>query len=123
MTFYSTGTPPTSSRSNQAVRWRAALAGSLLVAGSVTAVGVASEGAAAASVRPAGLPSTLTWGLNSTPRTLFGPSDYSAEGELVMTLIQGQMLTYGPQEQLEPAIMSSWKTVSPLEYQYTVRRA
>jgi peptide/nickel transport system substrate-binding protein len=31
------------------------------------------------------------------------------------------MLTYGPQEQLEPAILSSWKTVSPLEYQYTVR--
>ena len=38
-----------------------------------------------------------------------------------MTLIQGQMLVYGPQEQLEPGILSSWKTVSPLEYQYTVR--
>ena len=38
-----------------------------------------------------------------------------------MTLIQGQMLTYGPQEQLEPAILSSWKSVSPLEFQYTVR--
>ncbi len=125
MRSHSTGTPPTSSRSKPPVRWRAALAGSLLVAGSVTAVGtvvgIAGTAAAGASVRPAGLPSTLTWGLNSTPRTLFGPSDYSAEGELVMTLIQGQMLTYGPQEQLEPAILSSWKTVSPLEYQYTVR--
>jgi peptide/nickel transport system substrate-binding protein len=72
-------------------------------------------------MRPAGLPSTLTWGLNSTPRTLFGPTDYASEADLVMTLIQGQMLIYNAQEQLEPAILSSWKTVSPLEYQYTVR--
>ena len=121
MRSHRTGSPVTMPPSQPLSRWRAALAGSLLVAGTVTAVGVATTTAATASMRPDGLPSTLTWGLNSTPRTLFGPSDYSAEGELVMTLIQGQMLTYGPQEQLEPAILSSWKTVSPLEFQYTVR--
>ncbi len=109
------------SRARPLARWRAACAASLLSLASVAAVGWGGQAGAAASVRPAGLPSTLTWGLNSTPRTLFGPSDYASEGELVMTLIQGQMLTYGAQEQLEPAILSSWKTVSPLEYQYTVR--
>ena len=59
--------------------------------------------------------------ISSGPRTLFGPTDYDYFEDFIMTLIQGQMLVYGPQEQLEPGIISSWKTVSPLQYQYTVR--
>jgi len=92
----------------------------LLGLGTLVAVPGAMAGAGTKSQK-ASLPSTLVWGLTTTPRTLFGPTDYAYFASFVMTLIQGQMLVYGPQEQLEPAILSSWKTVNPLEYQYTVR--
>jgi peptide/nickel transport system substrate-binding protein len=92
----------------------------LLGLGTLIAVPGATAGAGTRTQR-AGLPSTLVWGLTTTPRTLFGPTDYAYFASFVMTLIQGQMLVYGPQEQLEPSILSSWKTVNPLEYQYTVR--
>src|SRR5215467_13986732 len=51
---------------------------------------------------------TLTWGVQALPRTLFVPTDYSTLASWVMVLIQGQMLTFGPQQELEPAILSSW---------------
>ncbi len=89
--------------------------------GTLVAVPGARASAVPANPQPRALPSTLVWGLTTTPRTLFGPSDYAWYASTVMTLIQGQMLVYGPGEQLEPGILSSWKTVSPLEYQYTVR--
>ncbi|MCU1493828.1 MAG: transporter substrate-binding protein [Acidimicrobiaceae bacterium] len=95
------------------------LGGAILLAG-MSAFGTAGASTARSRVAHAGS-STLVWGLNATPRTLFGPTDYSSDAQLVMTLIQGQMLTYGPKEQLQPAILSSSTTVSPLEYQYTVR--
>ena len=64
---------------------------------------------------------TLTIGMQQLPRTLFVPTDYSTEASWVMVLIQGQMLTYGPKQQLQPAILSSWKQSGPLTYVYTVR--
>jgi peptide/nickel transport system substrate-binding protein len=94
--------------------------GGLLLAATATSAAATSAGAGAAT-RHTSLPSTLNWGISATPRTLFGPSDYSSEGELLMTLIQGQMNTYGPQEQLEPGILSVGNEVSPLEYTYTLR--
>jgi peptide/nickel transport system substrate-binding protein len=92
----------------------AALGGLLLSAATLFAVATPSDASAS-------LPTTLVWGLSSAPRTLFGPTDYDYYEDFIMTLIQGQMLVYGPHEQLEPAIISSWEKVSPLEYQYTVR--
>ena len=96
---------------------------SLTLVGLGTLVAIPGAGASSgnASLRPRALPSTLVWGLTTTPRTLFGPTDYAYFASFVMTLIQGQMLVYGPQEQLQPGILSSWKTVNKLEYQYTVR--
>ena len=64
---------------------------------------------------------TLTWGVQALPRTLFVPTDYSTLASWVMVLIQGQMLTYGPNQEIAPAILSSWTEVSPTEYVYTVR--
>ncbi len=64
---------------------------------------------------------TLTIGMQQLPRTLFTPTDYSTEASWVMVLIQGQMLTYGSRQQLQPAILSSWKQAGPLKYVYTVR--
>jgi peptide/nickel transport system substrate-binding protein len=97
--------------------WRLVLGSAFLSFG--TLIGVAGPVAHASAA--SALPSTLVWGISSGPRTLFGPTDYDYYEDFIMTLIQGQMLIYGPQEQLEPGIMTSWKTVSPLEYQYTVR--
>ncbi|MGO9659068.1 MAG: ABC transporter substrate-binding protein [Acidimicrobiales bacterium] len=97
--------------------WRLILGSVFLSFGTIVAVAGPSANASAASA----LPSTLVWGISSGPRTLFGPTDYDYFEDFIMTLIQGQMLVYGPQEQLEPGIISSWKTVSPLQYQYTVR--
>lgn len=62
----------------------------------------------------------LVWGLASTPRTLFAPTNYSTDGTLLMSLIQGQVLTFGQRGQLQPAIASSWKAVSPTQYEYTI---
>lgn len=86
-------------------------------------LGLAASGAASASkaVSASGSGETLTLGLQQLPRTLFVPTDYSTEASWVMVLIQGQMLTYGSHAQLEPAILSSWKAVSPTKYVYTVR--
>jgi peptide/nickel transport system substrate-binding protein len=88
------------------------------------AAGVAVFGTAGASASSsrASSDSTLTWGMTTAPATLFTPTDYSTEASWVMVLIQGQMLTYGPQDQLEPAILSSWKEASPTKYIYTVRK-
>lgn len=88
--------------------------GPLLAIALAVVIGVA--GAASASAQ------TLTWGLPNLPRTLFVPTAYSTTASWVMVLIQGQMLTYGPNQELEPAIFSSWKQVSPTEYEYTVRQ-
>jgi peptide/nickel transport system substrate-binding protein len=63
---------------------------------------------------------TLTIGMSDLPRTLFVPTDYSTEASWIMVLIQGQMLTYGPKAQLQPAILQSWKQQG-LTYTYQVR--
>lgn len=83
-------------------------------------VGLALSGAGGASAASSG--STLTWGVQTLPRTLFVPTDYSTEAAWEMVLIQGQMMTYGSNDQLEPAILSAWKEASPTKYVYTVRK-
>jgi peptide/nickel transport system substrate-binding protein len=113
---------PNSTFRGQRIRaWRLVLGSAFLSFGTLVTVGGPAGNAVASASTTSGLPSTLVWGISSAPRTLFGPTDYDYYEDFIMTLIQGQMLVYGPQEQLEPAIISSWKTVSPLEYQYTVR--
>lgn len=96
----------------------------LLVATLVAGTAVAGAGRVTANAARPTMPqagTTLTWGVQALPRTLFVPTDYSTLASWVMVLIQGQMLTYGPQQQLQPAIFSSWKQVSPTTYVYTVR--
>ena len=73
--------------------------------------GRVAAGSARSAARDSG--TTLTWGVQALPRTLFVPTDYSTLASWVMVLIQGQMLTFGPHQELEPAILSSWKQVSP----------
>jgi len=96
----------------------------LLVATLVAGAAVAGAGRVTANAARPTMPqagTTLTWGVQALPRTLFVPTDFSTLASWVMVLIQGQMLTYGPQQQLQPAILSSWKRVSPTKYVYTVR--
>ena len=63
----------------------------------------------------------LVWGLASTPRTLFAPTDYSTNGNLVMSLIQGQLLTFSTKGELKPSVASSWKAVSATRFEYTIQ--
>ncbi len=91
----------------------------LIAGATVAGAGSVPASQARATAQAAG--TTLTWGVQALPRTLFVPTDYSTLGSWVMVLIQGQMLTYGPQQQLQPAIFSAWKQVSPTKYVYTVR--
>jgi peptide/nickel transport system substrate-binding protein len=81
-----------------------------------TQVALASPSAA----RGAKAGTTLTIGMSDLPRTLFVPTDYSTEASWIMVLIQGQMLTYGPKAELQPAILQSWKQ-SGLTYTYQLR--
>jgi peptide/nickel transport system substrate-binding protein len=92
----------------------------MLVAGTAGA-GSGRVTASSARLKTQAASTTLTWGVSYLPRTLFVPTDYSTLGSWVMVLIQGQMLTYGPQQQLQPAILSSWKQESPTKFVYTVR--
>lgn len=93
----------------------------VMVAANISAAGAGkvSTRSARSVTRDSG--TTLTWGVQALPRTLFVPTDYSTLASWVMVLIQGQMLTFGPQQELEPAILSSWKQVSPTQFVYTVR--
>lgn len=98
----------------------------LLLLLAMLVAGAAVPGAGGVAARSARLTTqdagtTLTWGVQALPRTLFVPTDYSTLASWVMVLIQGQMLTFGPQQQLQPAILSSWKQESPTKYVYTVR--
>ncbi len=86
---------------------------------SVVGAGRVSARSARSATRDSG--TTLTWGVQALPRTLFVPTDYSTLASWVMVLIQGQMLTFGPRQELEPAILSSWKQVSPTQIVYTLR--
>ena len=97
----------------------------LLLLPAMLVAGAAVPGAGGVAASPARLTShagtTLTWGVQALPRTLFVPTDYSSLASWVMVLIQGQMLAFGPQQQLQPAILSSWKQVSPTKFVYTLR--
>jgi peptide/nickel transport system substrate-binding protein len=96
------------------------LLSAMLVAGAaLPGAGRVAANSARLTTRDAG--TTLTWGVQALPRTLFVPTDYSLLASWVMVLIQGQMLSFGPQQQLEPAILSSWKQVSPTKFVYTLR--
>lgn len=88
----------------------------LLVAGGGLIAGVPAASSAAASSGP-----TLTWGINASPRSLFGPTDFDSTMMDIMTLVQGTELTYSPTGKLEPELFSSWKAVNPTTYVYHVR--
>lgn len=64
----------------------------------------------------------LVWGLSDTPRTLFAPTNYSTDGNLLMSLIQGQLLTFGTKGDLQPSIAESWKAVSATTFTYNIRK-
>lgn len=68
----------------------------------------------------AGTVKNLVWGLSDTPRTLFAPTNYSTDGNLIMSLVQGQLLTFGPKGDLRPAVATSWKAVDPTHFEYTI---
>jgi peptide/nickel transport system substrate-binding protein len=61
----------------------------------------------------------LNWGMRDTPRALFAPYNYSGD-TMIMSLIQGQLLTYGEDGSLQPAIATSWEATDPLTYVYTI---
>lgn len=98
----------------------------LLLIVAMLVAGTAMAGAGRVTARSARITAqqagpTLTWGVQALPRTLFVPTDYSGLASWVMVLIQGEMLTFGPQQQLQSAIISSWKQVSPTKIVYTLR--
>ena len=64
---------------------------------------------------------TFTWAFNSSPRSLFGPTDYDSTMMNIMTLIYGTELVYSNSGKLEPEIVTSWKAVNPTTYVYHVR--
>ena len=59
--------------------------------------------------------------MSSSPRTLFAPTNFSTDGNALMSLVQGQLLTFDSKGQLQPDVAESWKQVSPTEYQYQIR--
>jgi peptide/nickel transport system substrate-binding protein len=62
----------------------------------------------------------LTWGLRDTPKTLFAPTNYSDDIQ-IMSLIQDQILTFGDDGSLQPDVATSWEAPDPLTYVYTIR--
>lgn len=64
----------------------------------------------------------LVWGIADSPRSLFAPTNFSTSGTTIMSLIQGQLLTFGPKGELEPGVAESWKAVSPTVYEYTIAK-
>jgi peptide/nickel transport system substrate-binding protein len=52
---------------------------------------------------------------------LFAPTNYSSADSAVMSLIQDQLLTYGPDGSLQPAIATSWDAPDATTYEYTIR--
>ncbi|QNK81563.1 ABC transporter substrate-binding protein [Nakamurella sp. PAMC28650] len=77
-------------------------------------------GATGSATAPTDTGKDLIWALSNTPRTLFAPTNYSTDSNLVMSLVQGQLLTFGTKGQLLPAVASSFKSVSATEFQYTI---
>ena len=63
----------------------------------------------------------LVWGVADSPRSLFAPTNFSTSGTTIMSLIQGQLLTFGPNGELQPGVAESWKATSPTVYEYTIR--
>lgn len=86
--------------------------------GSATLSGPASTGASATG--PVTTGKDLVWALGDSPRTLFAPTNYSTDSNLIMSLVQGQLLTFGTKGELLPAVASSFKAVSATQFEYTV---
>lgn len=66
---------------------------------------------------------SLTWGMSISPRSLFAPSNYSTDGQSIMSLVQGQLLNISPEGKLEPGVASKWKAVDNRTYEYTIDNA
>ena len=90
-------------------------------AGTSEAGPVGSSGSAASGAPvPVSTGKNLVWALGDSPRTLFAPTNYSTDGNLVMSLVQGQLMTFGTKGELLPGVASSFKTVSPTKFEYTI---
>jgi peptide/nickel transport system substrate-binding protein len=67
---------------------------------------------------------SLTWGMATSPRSLFAPTNYSlGSGSVVMSLIQSQLLNISPEGKLEPGVASKWEAVNSTTYTYTIGNA
>jgi peptide/nickel transport system substrate-binding protein len=61
--------------------------------------------------------------MSISPRSLFAPTNYSTDGQSIMSLVQGQLLTISPAGKLEPGVASAWKAVDNKTYEYTIGNA
>jgi peptide/nickel transport system substrate-binding protein len=63
----------------------------------------------------------LTWGLSSTPATLFAPTNFSAPDSAIMGLIQDNLLVYTGDGKLVTSLAQSWNAPDDTTYVYTLR--
>lgn len=94
--------------------WRA-----ISVLAAVAASAIALSGCSASSPQESSA-KTLTWAIDTTPRSLFAPTDYSTLGSTIMSLVQGQLLTLDDSGALAPGVASSWKATDDTTYVYTI---
>jgi peptide/nickel transport system substrate-binding protein len=93
-----------------------------------TAFGVAGLGGVASATpsRVAAQSSSgpvLTWGQAADPGSLWNATDFNAtDGAPIMSLVNQGLLTFTANNQLAPALASSWKQVTPTHYVYTIRK-
>jgi peptide/nickel transport system substrate-binding protein len=90
-----------------------------LTAATVAAVAAAFSGIAGASGTA---DKTLTWGQQTDPGSLWNATDFNGlDGAPIMSLINQGLVALTAESKLVPNLASSWKTVNPTTYVYTVR--
>jgi peptide/nickel transport system substrate-binding protein len=112
-----------------AARWpRPARRCVALIACATTAFGVAGLGGVAGA-SPSRVPAqsssgpVLTWGQAADPGSLWNATDFNAtDGAPIMSLVNQGLLSFTANNQLAPALASSWKQVTPTHYVYTIRK-
>ncbi|HTW99716.1 MAG TPA: ABC transporter substrate-binding protein [Acidimicrobiales bacterium] len=104
-------------------RRRLGLASAAVVIGgaAVAALGTAAAASAASRAEQSGGP-VLTWGQYADPGSLWNATDFNAtDGAPIMSLVNQGLLAFTPNNQLAPALATSWKEVTPTDYVYTIR--
>ena len=89
-------------------------AGCLMLAGSITALGITTSTTALASTQ------SLTWGITSSDPSLDPGLVYAIDPNIVTAAMCNSLLQFGPTGQLEPELASSWKQTSPTSYVYNL---